>query len=146
MAGVADITVADFKAHFYRDFTYGAVVAVGEVVDADITKAYDEAKVNFNEGLWASQEQIKIAFLYLAAHYLVSDIQASQQGLDSVSTFPVSSRSVGSVSESYQVPEWVSKSAYLSQFANTRYGLKFCSLIRPRLVAGIAVYAGATTQ
>lgn len=146
MPSVDLVTVADFKAHFYRDFTYSLSIEAGTVADVDILKAFSEAKVNFNESLWADQEQLKIAFLYMAAHYLVSDMQTSIQGLDSVSTFPVNSRSVGSVSEGYEIPAWVGKSAFLSQFANTRYGLKFCSLIRPRLVAGIAVYAGATTQ
>jgi len=146
MAGVADVTIADFKAHFFRDFVYSATVDPNKVTDADIQKAFDEAKVNFNEGLWTSQDQIKMAFLYMAAHYVVSDIQTAKQGLNSVSTFPTSSRSVGSVSESYTVPDWVTHSKFLSQFANTRYGLKFCSLIRPRLVAGVAVYPGATTQ
>lgn len=146
MGLVDKVTIADFKAHFFRDFTYSSTISPETVTDADIEKAFTEAKVNFNEELWTDYDQLKIAFLYLAAHYLVSDIQSSLQGLGSVSTFPVNSRSVGSVSESYQVPDWVGKSAYMSQFANTRYGLKFCSLIRPRMIAGIAVYAGATTQ
>jgi hypothetical protein len=146
MAGVADVTIADFKAHFYRDFVYSATVEANKVADVDIQKAFDEAKVNFNEALWSTQEQLELAFLYLSAHYLVMDIQAAKQGLNSVAIFPANSRSVGSVSESYTVPDWVQKSAFLSQFANTRYGLKFCSLIRPRLIAGVAVYAGATTQ
>lgn len=146
MALVDNVTVADFKAHFFRDFVYSATVEVGKVTDADISKAFSEAKVNFNESLWSDFDQIKMAFLYMSAHYLVSDLQTAQQGINSVSTFPVNSRSVGSVSEGYEIPAWVGKSAFLSQFANTRYGLKFCSLIRPRLVAGVAVYAGATTQ
>ena len=146
MALVDSITVADFKAYFVRDFVYSATVEVGKVTDADISKAFGEAKVNFNESLWANFDQVKLAFLYMSAHYLVSDLQTAVQGWNSVSTFPVNSRSVGSVSEGYEIPAWVGKSAFLSQFANTRYGLKFCSLIRPRLVAGVAVYAGATTQ
>ena len=146
MAQVDSITVSDFKTYFVRDFVYSATIEIGKVVDADITKAFAEAKVNFNEELWADFDQLKLAFLYQSAHYLVSDIQTAQQGLMSVSTFPVNSRSVGSVSESYEIPAWVGKSPFLSQFANTRYGLKFCSLIKPRLIAGIRVFSGATTQ
>ena len=49
MAQVDLITVADFKAYFVRDFVYSATIEIGKVVDADITKAFAEAKVNFNE-------------------------------------------------------------------------------------------------
>jgi hypothetical protein len=142
---VEDVTIADFKAHFFRDFTYGEDQCGDNVLDADITKAFSQSKVNFNPALWCSQEELSIAFLYMSAHYLVSDLQMAKEGLDSSSTFPVNSRSVGSVSEGYAVPDWVAKSAFLSQFAGTRYGLKFCSLIRPRLFGAIAVYKGATT-
>ncbi len=140
------ITNEDFKAHFFRDFKYGDLSeGCGVVSEEDLNKAFVEAKINFNVGLWSDQNEMKIALLYVVAHYLVSDLQMAKEGLDSSSTFPVNSRSVGSVSESYQVPEWVSKSPYLSFFASTRYGLKYCSLLRPRLVGNVAVFAGGTT-
>lgn len=140
------LTKDDFKAHFFRDFKYGDISEGCDVVcDTDLDKAFAQAKVNFNSGLWGTQEQLNIALLYATAHYLVVDIQMAMEGLNSSSSFPVNSKSVGSVSESYQVPEWVSKSPYLSHFASTRYGLKYCSLVRPRLVGNVAVYAGLTT-
>jgi hypothetical protein len=140
------ITKDDFKAHFFRDFKYGTYSENTDIItDEDLDKAFAEAKLNFNPALWSDQDELKISLLYIVAHYLVCDIQMSKEGVNSSSSFPVNSRSVGSVSESYQVPEWVSKSPYLSHFASTRYGLKYCSLVRPRLVGNVAVYAGRTT-
>lgn len=143
---VNDITIDDFKAHFFRDFKYGVLgESCDVVVDEDLSKAFVEAKINFNIALWSDQDEMKIAFLYLSAHYLVVDLQAAKEGVNSSSAFPVNSRSVGSISESYQVPEWVSSNPYLAHFAQTRYGLKYVSLVRPRLVGNVAVYTGATT-
>jgi hypothetical protein len=140
------VTKDDFKAHFYRDFKYGVLGECQDTItDEDIDKAFVEAKMNFNEGLWHDQAELKVALLYATAHYMVLDIQAAKEGVNSSSSFPVSSRSVGSVSESYQVPEWISKYSYLAHFASTRYGLKYCSMLRPRMVGNVAVYQGATT-
>lgn len=140
------ITKDDFKAHFFRDFKYGTYSEnCDTITDDDLDKAFAEAKVNFNPALWSDQEELKIALLYATAHYLVSDIQMAKEGVNSSSAFPVNSRGVGSVNESYQVPTWVTSSPYLSHFALTRYGLKYCSLLRPRLVGNVAVYSGLTT-
>lgn len=140
------ITIEDFKAHFFRDFRYGTLGETCDTIaDEDLTKAFAEAKINFNVGLWSTQAEMTVAFLYLSAHYLVCDIQAAKEGVNSSSVFSVSSRSIGSVSESYQVPEWVTQSPYLSHFASTRYGMKYVSLLRPRLVGNVAVFQGATT-
>lgn len=140
------VTIEDFKAHFYRDFTYGTLSENCDVIaDEDLSKAFDEAKINFNPALWSTQGELKIALLYAVAHYLVIDIQMSKEGVDSSGGFPVNSRSVGSISESYQIPNWVSSSPYLSMFASTKYGLKYCSLLRPRLVGNVQVFAGLTT-
>lgn len=155
MITVADITVDDFKDHFVRDFSYAIPSGETEsiydcqrdyVMDADITKAYAEAGINFNEGLFSTDDQLKISFLYLAAHYLVNDLQTSAQGLGSGSMFPVSSRSVGPVSETYAVPDWIAKDPVWSMYATTRYGLKYISLVKPLLIGNVVVYEGATTQ
>jgi hypothetical protein len=141
------ITKEDFKAHFFRDFKYGDISEGCDVIsDADLDKSFVEAKMNFNPGLWGTQETLKIALLYCVAHYLVCDIQMSKEGVDSSSTFSVNSRNIGSVSESYTVPDWILKSPYMSYFASTRYGLKYCSLLRPRIIGNVAVYSGLTTQ
>ena len=144
---VSDIAIDDFKAYFVRGFTYGAQdeCDTAVVTDADISMAYGQAKFNFNEGLFSTQEQLKIAFLHLAAHYVCTDRQMASEGLNSQSSFAVNSRSVGGISESYQVPDWVTNSPIFCMYATTKYGLKYLSLVKPRLVGAMSVSFGATT-
>lgn len=154
MITVSDIVVDDFKDFFVRDFQYA--IASGEtesiytcekdyVMDSDITKAFAEATINFNEGLFGTDESLKITFLYLAAHYLVNDLQTAQQGAGSNGYFPVNSRSVGGVSESYSIPKWMIDDPILGLYATTRYGQKYISLIKPLLIGNVVVLEGATT-
>jgi len=154
MITVNDITLNDFKSWFARDFQYATPIGALEpviscpkdfVTDNDITKSYTEAKMMFNPGLFGTDEEFRMCFLYLAAHYLVNDLQTSAQGVGSTGYFPVNSRSVGSVSESYTIPDWMASDPVLSAFMTTRYGQKYLSLIRPLLIGAVAVYAGRTT-
>jgi hypothetical protein len=144
---LSTITVADFKAHFTRDFTYysGTGCEREAVTDADISKAFLEASANFNDGLFSADDICKLCYLYLTAHFLVVDFQMAAQGLNSVGYNPVSSRSVGPVSEGYAIPEWVSKSTTLGQYTTTRYGQKYLALIRPLLIGNVGLAAGYTT-
>jgi hypothetical protein len=142
-----DITIADFKAYFVRDFDYypGTGCEKDFVNDGDLTKALDEANVHFNEALFSTDAALKIAFLNLAAHCLATDLQASAQGVNSVGYAPVASRGVGSVNESYQIPDWVTHDSILSAYNTTRYGQKYLQIIRPLLVGGVVVEQGTTT-
>jgi hypothetical protein len=154
MITVNDITLNDFKAWFNRDFVYLTPVNTtterpdccpSYVTDHDLTKAFTEAKINFNEGLFSDDTQLKTTFLYLAAHYLVNDLQTSESGSGSSGFFPVSSRSVGSVSESYSLPLWVTSDPVLGSYTTTRYGQKYLSLIKPLMIGNVSVFQGATT-
>jgi hypothetical protein len=153
---VNDIVVDDFKTLFKRDFTYATAIGATTsslpcdmqkemVTNDDIERAFLEAKINFNESLYSDSDQLKMMFLYLAAHYLVYDLTTSKQPLGAGSSFPVGSRSVGGVSESYTIPTWVSEDPVLGAFATTRYGLKYISLLKPLLIGNVQVYEGATT-
>ena len=143
-----DITVQDFKDHFTRDFKYASdhlLECQSEyVTDADITKSFNEALVNFNDTLFSDDIDLKITFLLLSAHYLAWDLQSAVQGAKSTGVFPVSSRTVGPVTESYSVPAWLQKDPVFSAYATTRYGLKYISIIKPLLLGGVAVYSGST--
>lgn len=114
------------------------------VLDADITKAFAEAQVNLNQALFGSDAQIQMGYLYLTAHYLVMDIRGGLKGLESTGEFAVSSRSVGSVSESYSIPDTYLKNPTLAYFAKTSYGQKYLSLIMPRMVGNVFTVQGAT--
>jgi len=135
-------TVTDFKNHFTRDFPYG--VATNTVMDSDISKALDECSVNFNESLWDTQTEFSISYLYLTAHYLVMDLRASTQGIAGNFAWMTTNKSVGSVSEGQDMPEFIKKDPMLSHYAKTYYGAKYISLLYPRLIGNMFSKFGGT--
>lgn len=112
------------------------------ILDSDIQKAFVEAKMNFNPKLFASCEEIKTAFCYLAAHYLVIDLNNANNPFSLGGMGIVTSKSVGSVSESYGIPQWMLNDKNLGLYAQTGYGLKYLSLILPRLHGNIIFTKG----
>lgn len=115
------------------------------VLDSDVTKAFAQAKIKFNQALFDTDADIEMGYLWLTAHYMVIDLQAALQGVaSSGGSFNVSSRSVGSVSESYDIPEVYKKSPFVSFLAKTAYGEKYFSLIQSRLVGNTFVVGGGT--
>lgn len=149
-----DITFDEFKGWFSRDFTYSIPYESTTprpdccpeyVTDQDLNKAFIEAKVNFNDALFSDDDQLRTTFLYLAAHYLVNDLQTAVNGAGSTGFFPVASRSVGPISESYAMPAWVTNDPVLGSYTTTRYGQKYLSLIKPLMIGNVTVYQGATT-
>lgn len=114
------------------------------VQDIDITRAFAEAMVTFNQALLTSNANIQMAFLYLAAHYLVNDFRAAMGGLSGSGAYPVSSRSVGSVSEAYSIPaEYLENPAY-AYLAGSAYGMKYLSMLWPMLVGNVVAVQGWT--
>ena len=124
---------------------------LSKVTDKDISKAFVQAKQGMNSALFAGnsteegQEFYETAYLWLAAHYLVIDLRAAAQGVAGQYSWLTSSKSVGNVSESYQFPERIMKSPYLSLITTTPYGAKYLSLIMPLLSGNVRLVAGWTT-
>jgi len=116
---------------------------VGLVSDLDITNAYAEACITFNDALFDDDDDIVLGYLYLAAHYLVNDLNAG--GQNSSQAGLANSRSVGNVSESYSIPQWQLDDPILSFYAGSSYGRKYLNLILPRLTGNIATVEGCTT-
>lgn len=114
------------------------------VQDEDITKAFAEAKLAFNQSFFGDDDTIKMVFLYLAAVYLVNDLRAAQAGVSGRPAFAVTSRQVGNVSESYGVPDAYLDDPLLAFYTNSAYGLKYLSLVMPYLRGNIGVVCGAT--
>lgn len=112
------------------------------VSDEDISKAFIEAKVNFNPKLFPSCEIMRLVFCYLAAHYLVIDLNNAQNPLAVGFMGITQSKSVGSVSESYGIPQWVLNDRNLSMYAQTGFGRKYLSLILPYLAGNIIYTPG----
>lgn len=115
------------------------------IQDADILRAFNEAKVNFNAALFGDENTVKMVFLYLAAHYLVNDLNNAMNPLGMGFMGFTQSKSVGSVSESYAVPSFATNNPMLSQYMLTGYGRKYLSLIQPYLVGNIIFVPGRTT-
>lgn len=115
------------------------------VQDSDIERAFTEAMVNFNPNLFPNCNTAQLVYCYLAAHYLVVDLNNASNPLALGSMGFTQSKSVGSVSESYGIPQWILNSRVLGLYAQTGYGRKYLSLISPYLVGNIIFSSGRTT-
>ncbi|PHS61007.1 MAG: hypothetical protein COB09_18850 [Thalassobium sp.] len=113
------------------------------VQDSDIERAFLETQVNFNQSVFGTDAEITLVYLYLAAHYLVHDLRASAGGISAQVQFPVSSKSVGSISESYGIPQTYLDNPVFSFFATTPYGLKYLSFAMTRTVGNVVSVHGA---
>lgn len=115
------------------------------IQDTDIERAFEEAKVNFNANLFTDCNTAQMVYLYLAAHYLVIDLNNASNPLALGVMGFTQSKSVGSVSESYALPTSLLNSRTLSQYMKTGYGAKYISLISPYLIGNILCVQGRTT-
>lgn len=116
------------------------------VQDSDITAAFAEARTVYNLALYPTDESARLAYLYLTAHFLAYDLRAAAAGFMAAGSgsFPVQSRSVGSVSESYSIPKAYLDDPNLVGYTSTSYGLKFLQMTLPKLVGNmVAVCAPA---
>ena len=134
--------VSDFQAFFNRDFSYAPAGVPATDFDyiqpADITKAINEALIEFNSALYGSSDQITNIFMYLAAYHLVENLKNSMKGIAAQANFPVASQGAGGVNASYQIPERYLKSPILAPYTQNGYGMKYLSLVVPFLVGNVS--------
>jgi hypothetical protein len=135
-------SVADFKAFFFRDFPYTSDINTG-VVDQDIAKAFQQANLSVNQELWGDQSSFSMAYLYMAAHWLVIDLRAAQ-GVGGQYNWVTTSKSVGSVSESFQIPQRILDNPELAMLAQTNYGAKYLQMVLPQLTGQVFSVCGTT--
>ena len=147
-------SVTDFKAQFNREFVYGT--SLDTVQDADIQRSINEASVTFNPELWDGQTalgsttELNIVYLYVCAHYMVLNIQGAGglssvnkgRGVKSSGGGTIQTKSIGSVSLTYVIPEDIQNSPLLGQFMRTDFGQKYLCLLWPRLVGNVALVSG----
>lgn len=114
------------------------------VLDSDITKAFAEAQVVFNQELFNGDPSVIQGYLYLTAHYLVNDLNTANAGIQSVGSYPVSGRKVGSVSENYEIPKYYLDNPLFLFYNKTGYGQKYLSFILPVLVGNVGIACGTT--
>lgn len=113
-----------------------------KVSDLDISHAYAEACITFNDALFDGDDLV-LAYLYLSAHYLVNDLNAG--GVEGSAGGLVNSRSVGNVSEGYSVPSRMLDNPIYGFYAKSSYGSKYLNMLLPRLVGNIVAIEGATS-
>lgn len=114
------------------------------ILDADIQKAFIEARMNFNQSLFASDTEIQLAYLYLTAMYLVVDLRNSSQGINSKGLYNAQSQSVGNVSESLHIPDAIVKNPAYHIYTTNGYGMKYLSFVLPKLVGNVGTVTGGT--
>ena len=112
------------------------------ITDNLISEAFGEAATNFNADLFPDCNTAVRIFYYLAAHFLVVDVNNSANPFSLGFMGFTQSKSVGSVSESYGVPQWMLNDPLLSGYAQTGFGRKYLTLIKPFLVGNIIYTAG----
>lgn len=134
------ITVAEFQDYFDRgQFTYGTDLP--DIRDKDIESAIAEALAVFNEGLYPDDDAAQQALYYLTAHFLYLDVDAGESG--GKPSFIASSHSADGVSESLQIPDWMSSGEF-AFYATTYWGQKFLILSKPYLDGAVFSVPGAT--
>lgn len=141
--------VSDFKAKFIREFVYGT--GGDAVTDADIQRGLDEASPQFRQDLLDILTDQISAYLYLAAHFMVVNIQTAGglmavprgRGVRNVGEGVQVSKGVGPANVTYQVPPpRIANSPSLLFFWTTTFGQRFIALVEPRTAGPAAVVSG----
>lgn len=135
--------IPTFKAYFTRDFPYGTDPQIS-ILDSDIGKAYGQVNFAINPALFSNQEQYTLGYLWLAAHWLVTDLRASSQGIAGQYNWLETAKGVGSVSSSFAIPQRILDNPRFAMYSKTRYGAKFLELILPKLSGQIFISMGHT--
>lgn len=148
-------TVADFKARWGpRDFRYGS--GYDTVMDADITSAFADSMHVYKPALFSPAEG-KDAFLYLAAHYVRTNIQAvgglvaggtpEGLGVENQAEQVLSGAGVSGVNTTYiEPPERVKRNPIFLPLWNTTYGQKYVGMALPKTTGAVGSVGGAVER
>lgn len=121
--------------------------SVDEYVDEDdILNAMAEARGNYNYSFFENDEELlKITFMLLTAHYLSVDLgMRGNENYQGAGGLLMASKSVGSVSASYNIPDYLKNNPFYSFLATTPFGIKYSSYLFGRMTGAVFVVGGAT--
>lgn len=135
-------TIEEFKAQFSRDFPYGSTKEY--VMDSDIQAALTQADFSVNPEIFDTEANFKYGYNLLAAHNLVTNLRASSQGASGTYSWLETSKSVGSVSQSFAIPEFIMKNPMYAMLSKTAYGAKYLEIVIPRAIGQTFAIEGAT--
>lgn len=142
-------SVDDFKAKFDREFNYG--IGFDYVRDKDIQRGLDEVPPLYNQDLLDNLTDQTSAYLYIAAHLMVMNIQVAGglsaikrgRGVRNVGEGVQVSKGIGQAQVTYQVPpERIASSPTLLYFFRTDFGQRYIQLISLRLLGNMQVVSG----
>jgi hypothetical protein len=112
--------------------------------DTDITKAIGECDAMLPVARFET-EVLATAQNYLTAHCLCNDIKTSNAGLANSAIFAVQSKSAGSISESFGIPQRLLQSPFYAFYITSQFGMKYLAMLYPRCIGALNVAEGATT-
>lgn len=115
------------------------------VTDYDIVSAFGAAlDFNMTQSLWGSQSAYTRAVNLLAAHYLCLNVQAGGTGLGGKAEWLTQAKTVGNVTESYNIPDRIMRSPFLAKLSKTTYGAQFLELVSPLLIGNYGAFPRRT--
>lgn len=133
---------ADFESFFTRDFPFGDDPN-NNVLPSDVTRAFCFTNSDINPALFSSQSNYTLGYLLLSAHYLVTNLRRSSQGINGQYNFLQASKGAGSVNEAFSIPQRILDNPYWSMLTKTNYGAQYYFLVAPQLTQ-IYTVAGTT--
>lgn len=136
-------SVADFQNQFFRDFNYGTDVN-NNVLNRDIANAFVMTNITINPALWADQASYSLGYLLLSAHFMVLSLRSSSQGINGQFNWAQNSKTVGPVTESFEIPERIKNNPDFMQYYKTNYGAAYMALLWPLLCGQMFTVAGHT--
>lgn len=136
-------SIEQFKEYFFRDFPYGTDIETS-VTDQDIVKAFIQTNSNIPQALFSGQSFYTNGYLNLSAHYLTLNLLTSSQGINGQYSFLEQSKSVGSVSQSFAIPQRILDNPSLAFLLKTNYGALYLEMILPQLAGQMFIAYGST--
>jgi len=138
-------TPAQFRLQFQRDFPFASdQTDTTKVMDSDINSALLAAGVNFNQALFGDQPTYSYAFNLLAAHYLVTSLLSSAQGIQGQGEWTTQSKGAGNLSTAFAIPERILANPTMALLSKTRYGMLYLELMLPKLIGAMITVYGPT--
>ena len=69
----------------------------------------------------------------MAAHYLVTNLRASSQGINGQYAWLEQSKGAGAVNQSFAIPQRILDNPLFAMLTKTNYGASFLQLVLPQL-------------
>ena len=133
-----------FASYFYRDFPFNNSDPNTGVLELDVNNAFQMTNFNINQALFSCQSNYTTGYLLLSAHYLVSNLRNSSQGINGKFTWLEQSKGVGAVNSSYAIPQRILDNPYWTQLVTTTYGQQYLQLLMPQLTGAMTISYGRT--